>query len=640
MDAPIKSRYHEVYARAQRDPAGFWAEAARDIEWFEPAKTVFDPVAGVYGRWFVGGVCNTCFNAVDRHVARGRANQTAVIYDSPVTNTKRTISYAELLAEVKTLAAILVDLGVRKGDRVIIYMPMVPEAMFAMLACARIGAVHSVVFGGFAAKELATRIDDAKPKLILSASCGIEPGRVVNYKPLLDQAIALAHAKPAACLILQRPQAPAALVAGRDFDWESLRAGAIAANKTADCVPVLATDPLYILYTSGTTGIPKGVVRDNGGHMVALKWSMPNLYGIAPGEVYWSGSDVGWVVGHSYIVYAPLLHGCTTILYEGKPVGTPDAGAFWRVISEHGAVSLFTAPTAFRAIKKEDPQAKLIGRYDLSKFRTLFLAGERADSDTVKWAEDVLRVPVIDHWWQTETGWCIAGNPVGLGALPVKYGSATVPMPGYQVDVVDEACKPVSANKIGSIVIKLPLPPANLPTLWQQDERFKESYLTEFPGYYKTADAGFKDDDGYVYVMSRTDDIINVAGHRLSTGGMEEVLASHKDVAECAVIGVKDELKGEVPCGFIVLKAGVERSPAEIETEIVALVREKIGPVAAFKLAVTVARLPKTRSGKILRGTMKKIADGDAWTMPATIDDPVILDEISGALKGKGIGAE
>jgi len=402
---------------------------------------------------------------------------------------------------------------------------------------------------------------------------------------------------------------------------------------------VLATDPLYILYTSGTTGIPKGVVRDNGGHMVALKWSMSNLYGIAPGDVYWSGSDVGWVVGHSYIVYAPLLHGCTTILYEGKPVGTPDAGAFWRVISEHGAVSLFTAPTAFRAIKKEDPQARLIGRYDLSKFRTLFLAGERADPDTVKWAEEVLKVPVIDHWWQTETGWCIAGNPVGLGALPVKHGSATVPMPGYRVDVVDEACKPVAANKIGSIVIKLPLPPANLPTLWQQDERFKESYLAEFPGYYKTADAGFKDDDGYVYVMSRTDDIINVAGHRLSTGGMEEVLASHKDVAECAVIGVKDELKGEVPCGFIVLKAGVERSPAEIEKEIVALVREKIGPVAAFKLAVTVARLPKTRSGKILRGTMKKIADGDAWTMPATIDDPVILDEIGGALKGKGVGA-
>jgi propionyl-CoA synthetase len=639
MDAPVKSRYHEVYARAQRDPAGFWAEAAKEIDWFEPARKVFDPAAGVYGRWFVGGVCNTCFNAIDRHVAGGRAGQTAIIYDSPVTNTKRKFSYAELLAEVKTLAAMLTDLGVRKGDRVVIYMPMVPEAMFAMLACARVGAVHSVVFGGFAAKELATRIDDAKPKLILSASCGIEPGRVVNYKPLLDQAIALAQSKPAACLILQRPQAPAPLIAGRDFDWARLRADAIAANKTAECVPVLATDPLYILYTSGTTGIPKGVVRDNGGHMVALKWSMSNLYGIAPGDVYWSGSDVGWVVGHSYIVYAPLLHGCTTILYEGKPVGTPDAGAFWRVISEHGAVSLFTAPTAFRAIKKEDPQGKLISRYDLSKFRTLFLAGERADPDTVQWAENVLKIPVIDHWWQTETGWCIAGNPVGLGALPVKYGSATVPMPGYQVDVVDEACRPVAANKIGSIVIKLPLPPANLPTLWQQDERFKESYLADFPGYYKTADAGFKDADGYVYVMSRTDDIINVAGHRLSTGGMEEVLASHQDVAECAVIGVKDELKGEVPCGFIVLKAGVDRSPAEIENEIVALVREKIGPVAAFKLALTVARLPKTRSGKILRGTMKKIADGDAWTMPATIDDPAILDEIGGALKGKGIGA-
>ena len=638
MDAPVRSRYHEVYARAQRDPAGFWAEAAREIDWFEPARKVFDPAAGVYGRWFVGGVCNTCFNAVDRHVAGGRAGQTAIIYDSPVTNTKRKFSYAELLAEVKTLAAMLTDLGVRKGDRVVIYMPMVPEAMFAMLACARIGAVHSVVFGGFAAKELATRIDDAKPKLILSASCGIEPGRVVNYKPLLDQAIALAQSKPAACLILQRPQAEAPLIAGRDFDWARLRADAIAADKIADCVPVVATDPLYILYTSGTTGIPKGVVRDNGGHLVALKWSMSNLYGIAPGDVYWSGSDVGWVVGHSYIVYAPLLHGCTTILYEGKPVGTPDAGAFWRVISEHGAVSLFTAPTAFRAIKKEDPQGKLISRYDLSKFRTLFLAGERADPDTVQWAENMLKIPVIDHWWQTETGWCIAGNPVGLGALPVKYGSATVPMPGYQVDVVDEACRPVAANKIGSIVIKLPLPPANLPTLWQQDERFKESYLAEFPGYYKTADAGFKDADGYVYVMSRTDDIINVAGHRLSTGGMEEVLASHRDVAECAVIGVKDELKGEVPCGFIVLKAGVDRSPAEIENEIVALVREKIGPVAAFKLALTVARLPKTRSGKILRGTMKKIADGEPWTMPATIDDPAILGEIGSALKGHGVG--
>jgi propionyl-CoA synthetase len=638
MDAPMTGRYHEIYARAQRDPEAFWADAAQAIDWFEPPRKVFDPAAGIYGRWFVGGVCNTCFNALDRHVVGGRGGQAAIIYDSPVTQTKRTISYAELLAEVKALAAVLRDFGVGKGDRVIIYMPMVPEAAFAMLACARIGAIHSVVFGGFAAKELATRIDDAKPKLILSASCGIEPGRIVEYKPLLDQAVALAQYKPEACVILQRPQAHAALVSGRDFDWASLRVDAIAANKSVDCVPVLTTDPLYILYTSGTTGVPKGVVRDNGGHLVALKWSMPNLYGIEPGEVYWSASDVGWVVGHSYIVYAPLLHGCTTILYEGKPVGTPDAGAFWRVISEHGAVALFTAPTAFRAIKKEDPQAKLIGRYDLSKFRTLFLAGERADPDTVKWAENVLKVPVIDHWWQTETGWCIAGNPVGLGALPVKYGSATVPMPGYQVDIVDEACNPVAANKIGSIVVKLPLPPANLPTLWQQDERFKESYLAEFPGYYKTADAGFKDEDGYVYVMSRTDDIINVAGHRLSTGGIEEVLASHPDVAESAVIGIKDELKGEVPCGFVVLKAGVERSHVDIESEIIRLVREKIGPVAAFKLALTVARLPKTRSGKILRGTMKKIADGEVWSMPATIDDPAILDEIGGALKGKGIG--
>src|SRR3984893_17682202 len=640
MDAR-SSRYHEVYARWQRDPQGFWGEAAQAIDWFEKPKTVFDPNAGLYGRWFSGGVCNTCFNAVDRHVDAGRGEQVAIIYDSPLAGEKRVITYHRLLTETQVLGGMLRDLGVGKGDRVILYMPMVPEAVIAMLACARIGAIHSVVFGGFAARELATRIDDAKPKVILSASCGIEPGRIVAYKPLLDEAINLAQHKPDACLILQRPQSEAALIEGRDRDWAAMRDHALIHARSAwDCVPVEATDPLYILYTSGTTGRPKGVVRDNGGHMVALKWTMKNLYGVEPGEVYWAASDVGWVVGHSYIVYAPLLHGCTTILYEGKPVGTPDAGAFWRVISEHGAVSLFTAPTAFRAIKKEDPQAKLIGRYDLSKFRTLFLAGERADPDTVKWAEDVLRVPVIDHWWQTETGWCIAGNPVGLGALPVKYGSATVPMPGYQGDVVDEACQPGSANKIGSIVIKLPLPPANLPTLWQQDERFKESYLTEFPGYYKTADAGFKDDDGYVYVMSRTDDIINVAGHRLSTGGMEEVLASHKDVAECAVIGVKDELKGEVPCGFIVLKAGVERSPAEIETEIVALVREKIGPVAAFRLAVTVARLPKTRSGKILRGTMKKIADGDAWTMPPTIDDPVILDEISGALKGKGIGAE
>jgi propionyl-CoA synthetase len=541
--------------------------------------------------------------------------------------------------ETQVLAAILRNLGVAKGDRVVLYMPMVPEAVISMLACARIGAVHSVVFGGFAANELATRIDDAKPKVILSASCGLEPGRVVKYKPLLDEAIALATHKPDACLILQRPQAEAALVSGRDHDWAKLRDEAIVfARSVYECVPVAATDPLYILYTSGTTGRPKGVVRDNGGHMVALKWSMPNLYGVEPGEVYWAASDVGWVVGHSYIVYAPLLHGCTSILYEGKPVGTPDAGAFWRVIAEHGCAAMFTAPTAFRAIKKEDPQGKLFANYDLTKFRTLFLAGERADPDTLIWAENLLNKPVIDHWWQTETGWAIAGNPVGLGQLPVKHGSPTVAMPGYDVRVVDERCNEVAAGTMGAIVVKLPLPPACLPTLWQADERFRESYLTEFPGYYKTADAGFKDADGYVYVMSRTDDIINVAGHRLSTGGMEEVLSGHKDVAECAVIGIADPLKGEVPCGFVVLKAGVNRPPGEIEAECVALVREKIGPVAAFKLAIAVARLPKTRSGKILRGTMKKIADGEAWTMPATIDDPAILDEIGGALRAKGAG--
>jgi propionyl-CoA synthetase len=638
MDART-SRYHEVYARWQRDPQGFWGEAAQDIDWIEPPKQVFDPNAGVYGRWFTGAVCNTCWNAVDRHVLSGRGEQPAIVYDSPLAGQKRTITYHRLQVETQVLAAILRNFGVEKGDRVILYMPMVPEAVIAMLACARIGAVHSVVFGGFAANELAIRIDDAKPKLILSASCGLEVGRVVKYKPLLDEAISLAHHKPDACLILQRPQGEATLVRGRDHDWAKLRDEAIVfARSVYDCVPVAATDPLYILYTSGTTGRPKGVVRDNGGHMVALKWSMQNVYGIEPGEVYWAASDVGWVVGHSYIVYAPLLHGCTSILFEGKPVGTPDAGAFWRVIAEHGCVAMFTAPTAFRAIKKEDPQGKLLAQCDLGKFRTLFLAGERADPDTVQWAENLLKVPVIDHWWQTETGWAIAGNPVGLGQLPVKHGSASVAMPGYQIDIVDDACKPVAANKIGSIVIKLPLPPACLPTLWQQDERFKESYLAEFPGYYKTADAGFKDDDGYVHVMSRTDDIINVAGHRLSTGGMEEVLAAHQDVAECAVIGVADALKGEVPCGFIVLKAGVNRPAAEIEQECVGLVREKIGPVAAFKLAIAVARLPKTRSGKILRGTMKKIADGEAWTMPATIDDPLILEEIGAALKGKGFG--
>lgn len=598
---------------------------------------MFDKDSGVYGRWFAGAVCNTCYNAIDRHVERGRGNQAAIIYDSPVTNTKRAITYAELQREVATLAAVLADFGVTKGDRVILYMPMVPEALFAMYACARIGAIHSVVFGGFAAKELATRLDDCKPKLILSASCGIEVNRVVPYKPLLDAAIDLAKEKPQACLILQRPQCEAPLDAGRDHDWASLRDAAMTANKSAPCVPVLATDPLYILYTSGTTGIPKGVVRDNGGHMVALAWSMKYHYAVEPGEVYWAASDIGWVVGHSYIVYAPLFHGCTTILYEGKPVGTPDAGAFWRVIAEHKCAAMFTAPTAFRAIKKEDPQGKLFAQYDLSNFRTLFLAGERADPPTIEWAENLLKKPVIDHWWQTETGWAIAGNPMGLGMLPVKHGSPTVAMPGYDVRIVDEQAKEMPAGTMGSIVVKLPLPPSCLPTLWQQDERFRESYLSEFPGYYKTADAGFKDADGYLFIMGRTDDIINVAGHRLSTGGMEEVLAGHKDVAECAVIGIADALKGEVPCGFIVLKAGVNRAPEEIEREIVALVRDKIGPVAAFKLAITVPRLPKTRSGKILRGTMKKIADHEPWTMPATIEDPKVLEEIGGALKEKGI---
>ncbi|UYO48755.1 propionyl-CoA synthetase [Rhodopseudomonas palustris] len=628
-----KSRYREVHARSLADPEGFWGEVAQSIDWIEPPTKVFDPSLGLYGRWFPGAKVNTCYNALDRHVAGGRADQLALIHDSPLTGTVSKYTYAEMLREVQTLAAIMQDFGVQKGDRVILYMPMVPESMVAMLACARIGAVHSVVFGGFAAKELATRIEDAKPKLILSASCGIEPGRIVKYKPLLDEAIELASVKPEACIILKRPQQDCELTAGRDHDWATLREQAMSAGKKADCVAVDATDPLYILYTSGTTGKPKGVVRDNGGHLVALKWTMENLYGIKPGEVWWCASDIGWVVGHSYIIYGPLIHGATSIMYEGKPVGTPDAGAFWRVISEHGAVALFTAPTAFRAIRKEDPDGSFIRKYDLSKLRTLFLAGERADPPTVEWAEQQLKVPVIDHWWQTETGWCIAGNPVGLGLLPVKHGSPTVPMPGYKLEVVDEGAKPVPAGSMGSIVIKLPLPPGNLPTLWQQDERCRESYFADYPGYYKTSDAGYVDEDGYVFVMGRTDDIINVAGHRLSTGGMEEILASHPDVAECAVLGINDPIKGEVPCGLIVLKTGVDRDPAEIEKEIVKLVRDKLGPVAAFKLAITVPRLPKTRSGKILRGTIKKIADGDAWTMPATIEDPTALDDISSALK-------
>ena len=635
MNIQINSRYDEVYARSMADPEGFWAEAAREIDWIKPAEKIFDRDMGLYGRWFAGAIVNTCYNALDRHVARGRADQLALIHDSPLAGTVIRLTYSEMLREVQALAAVMQEFGLAKGDRVIIYMPMVPEAMVAMLACARIGVVHSVVFGGFAARELATRIEDAKPKLIFSASCGLEPGRVVQYKPLLDDAINLSSFKPESCIILQRPQQECELTSGRDSDWAELRAKAMAAGKSADCVPVLATDPLYILYTSGTTGQPKGVVRDNGGHLVALKWSMFNLYGVKPGEVWWCGSDIGWVVGHSYIIYGPLFHGATSIMYEGKPIGTPDAGAFWRVVSEHKVVALFTAPTAFRAIRKEDPDGKFIRQYDLSKFRTLFLAGERADPPTVDWAERQLQVPVIDHWWQTETGWCIAGNPVGLGQLPVKHGSPTVPMPGYQVDVVDEAARPVAAGTMGSIVIKLPLPPGCLPTLWQQDERCKQAYFTEFPGYYKTSDAGYKDEDGYIFVMGRTDDIINVAGHRLSTGGMEEILASHPDVAECAVLGIKDAIKGEVPCGLLVLKAGVSRTHIEIEKEIVSLVREKLGPVAAFKLAITVGRLPKTRSGKILRGTIKKIADGEQWTLPATIEDPKVLEEIGTALKGR-----
>ncbi len=630
------SGYHEVYESWKADPEAFWEGVAGEIDWIKPWDQVQANVDGL-DRWFVGAQCNTCFNCVDRHVDAGRGDQAALIYDSPVTGQVRSYSYNELLEEVATFAAVLQDAGVEKGDRVIVYMPMVPEAAIAMLACARIGAVHSVVFGGFAAKELATRIDDARPKAIVTASCGIEPGRVVAYKPLLDEAIELSTNRPDACVVLQRPMEKATLVAGRDRDWTEAVEAAKAAGRRAECVTVDATDPLYILYTSGTTGQPKGVVRDNGGHMVALKWTMKNIYGIEPGEVYWAASDVGWVVGHSYIVYAPLLHGCTTILFEGKPVGTPDAGTFWRVIADHGVVSLFTAPTAFRAIKKEDPKGELIGNYDLSKFRTLFLAGERADPDTLQWAEEKLGVPVIDHWWQTETGWSIAANPLGLGMLPVKHGSPTVPMPGYDVRVLDENCKEVERGEIGAISVKLPLPPGCLPTLWQNDERFRESYLKEYPGYYQTADAGFMDEDGYLYIMARTDDIINVAGHRLSTGGMEEVLASHPDVAECAVVGIADSLKGQVPAGFIVLNAGVNRDPAEIRKESVALVREKIGPVAAFKLVMDVARLPKTRSGKILRGTIRKIADGEAYTVPATIDDPAILDEITDALKNAGV---
>ncbi len=627
-----KSVYDETYGHAMTSPESFWAAAAEDIHWEKRWDRVFDDSRKPFYRWFTGGVLNTCFNALDLHVDRGRGKQRALVYDSPVTSTVRAFTYRELRDEVARLAGALRRQGVQKGDRVIIYMPMVPEAVMAMLACARIGAIHSVVFGGFASNELAKRIDDAKPRLILSASCGIEVNRTVPYKPLLDGAIELSAHKPERCVILQRPQAAATLARGRDLDWGDFVGGAT----PADCVPVAATDPLYILYTSGTTGVPKGVVRDNGGHAVALKWSMENIYGVGAGETYWAASDIGWVVGHSYIVYAPLLRGCTTILYEGKPVGTPDPGAFWRLIAQHGVNVLFTAPTAFRAIKKEDPQGHHIAKHDLRDFRTLFLAGERCDPDTLHWAEARLGVPVIDHWWQTETGWPIAANCVGLGTLPVKPGSPTKAVPGYDVRVLSEDNREMPAGQIGSIAIRLPMPPGCLPTLWNNDAGYETSYLTKHPGHYLTGDAGYKDEDGYVYIMSRVDDIINVAGHRLSTGAMEEVLAGHPDVAECAVVGVADEIKGEVPVGFVVTKAGVERSEADIARELVERVRQQIGPVAAFKTALVVKRLPKTRSGKILRGTMKRIADSQAYTMPATIDDPAILGEITEALQQKG----
>jgi propionyl-CoA synthetase len=628
----MKSQYEEAYARSLRDPQGFWAAVAEDIYWERRWDRVLDDSRPPYYRWFTGGVLNTCYNALDLHIDRGRGKQLALIYDSPVTDTIRAFTYFELRDEVARVAGALRRQGIAQGDRVIIYMPMVPQAVIAMLACARIGAVHSVVFGGFASNELAKRIDDAKPRMILSASCGIEVNRVIPYKPLLDGAVALATHKVERCVIYQRPQLKAELVRGRDLDWDDFVDGAA----PAECVPVAATDPLYILYTSGTTGIPKGVVRDNGGHAVALKYSMGAVYGMGAGECYWAASDIGWVVGHSYIVYAPLLKGCTTILYEGKPVGTPDPGAFWRLIAQHGVSAMFTAPTAFRAIKKEDPQGVHMARHDLSRFRTLFLAGERCDPDTLLWARERLQVPVVDHWWQTETAWAIAANCVGLGMLPVKPGSPTKAAPGYDVRVLSEENSEMAPGQIGSIAIKLPMPPACLPTLWNNDAGFEASYLTKHPGFYLTGDAGYRDEDGYLYIMSRVDDIINVAGHRLSTGAMEEVLSAHPDIAECAVVGVADDIKGEVPVGFVVTKAGVARADGEIVKELVDKIRQQIGPVASFKTALVVKRLPKTRSGKILRGTMKRIADSQAYTAPATIDDPAILDEITDALKSAG----
>ena len=624
--------YKEVYASWKSDPEAFWLNAADAIDWDrKPTRALNDGNAPLY-EWLDDGLVNTCWNAVDRHVAAGRGDQDAIIHDSPVTDTKSRITYAELRDRVARLAGALASKGVSKGDRVVIYMPMIPEALVAMLACARIGAIHSVIFGGFAANELAVRIDDATPKAVIAGSCGIEPGRVVEYKPLLDAAIELARHTPEFCVIFQREQARASMIDGRDLDWNDVQDGVTPAK----CVPVEGSHPAYILYTSGTTGAPKGVVRPTGGHLVALNWTMKNIYDADPGDVFWAASDVGWVVGHSYICYAPLIHGNTTIVFEGKPVGTPDAGTFWRVIQEHGVKVLFTAPTAFRAIKREDPNGELIQDYDLSELKILFLAGERADPDTIEWARKHLGVPVIDHWWQTETGYSIAANPMGIEPLPVKNGSPSVAMPGYDVQILDDDGHSVKPGELGAIAIRLPLPPGTLTTLWNAEERFKKSYLEQFPGFYETGDAGFVDEDGYLYIMARTDDVINVAGHRLSTGGMEEVLAAHPDVAECAVIGVTDQLKGQLPLGFLCTNAGTSRPDEDIVNECVKLVRDRIGPVAAFRLAVVVDRLPKTRSGKILRGVMVKIADGEDFKMPATIDDPAILDEVREALTALG----
>lgn len=624
----MANAYEVAFKQSLEDPNGFWGKAAEDCHWYKKWDKVLDDSNKPFYRWFVGGEMNTCYNALDYHIEKGRGNQDALIYDSPVTDTIKKYTYTQLRDEVAKFAGALADQGVVKGDRVIIYMPMIPEAAIAMLACARIGAVHSVVFGGFAANELATRINDAKPKVMISASCGIEVKKVIGYKPLLDKAIDMATSKPEKCIIFQRPMEKAPMISGRDLDWNDVMAKA----KPHDCVPVKATDPLYILYTSGTTGQPKGVVRDNGGHLVALKWTMKAIYNVDAGDVYWAASDVGWVVGHSYIVYGPLFKGCTTIMFEGKPVGTPDAGVFWRIISQHKVKSLFTAPTAFRAIKREDPNADYVKKYDISCFKILFLAGERSDPDTLKWAENCLKIPVIDHYWQTETGWAICANCMGLHHYPVKYGSPTKAVPGWDVKVVNAENEEVKAGETGALVVKLPLPPGTLPTLWNNDDGYINAYLREFPGYYKTADAGFTDADGYISVMSRTDDIINVAGHRLSTGAMEEVLSDHPDVAECAVLGVEDQLKGQVPVGFLVLKAGVTKPNDQIIKEVVGMVRDRIGAVAAFKTATVVKRLPKTRSGKILRGTIQKIADNKEFKMPATIDDPTTLGEMEEAL--------